>query len=223
MYRKILVGLSLMLMLNACSTVTGPTPGSLPPAVPQQPVAPVGNAGSIYHPGASLVLFGDVRARNIGDTLTVILRENTQASKSATTALNKDSEFDTGTPLFAGVSPTVDGNPILDNSYETEQSFDGSGSSSQSNSLQGDITVTVQEVFANGNLFVHGEKWIELNQGKEYVQISGIVRAYDITTANTVASSQLADARITYSGRGDIANTNKPGAVSKLLNKFWPL
>jgi len=212
-----------LLAATGCTTLSGPTPGEMPPAVPQPPLVPAGNNGSIYHPGANMSLFGDVRARNIGDTLTVILQERTQASKSASTAFAKDSEFDSGIPLFGGQVPTVNGDPILQNSYETEQAFDGSGSSSQSNSLTGDITVTVLEVYANGNLLVRGEKWIELNQGKEYVQVSGIVRQFDITPANTVVSGQLADARISYSGSGDIANSNSPGALSRLLNKFWPL
>lgn len=210
-------------LLAGCSTVAGPQPGSMPPAVPQPPVAPVGNNGSLYTPGNTMVLFGDVRARNVGDTLTVVLAERTQASKSASTAFAKDSDFDSGIPLFAGQVPTSNGDPILQNSWESEQSFDGSGSSSQSNSLTGDITVTVQQVFPNGNLLVRGEKWIELNKGKEYVQVSGIVRQYDVTPANSVLSSQLADARISYSGRGDIANSNTPGALAGFFNKFWPL
>ncbi|MEE4185181.1 MAG: flagellar basal body L-ring protein FlgH [Gammaproteobacteria bacterium] len=217
------VGLSALALLAGCATISGPEPGTMPPAVPQPPLLPAGNNGSIYHPSASMSLFGDVRARNIGDTLTVVLQERTQASKSASTEFAKDSDFDSGIPLFAGSPPTFNGDPILQNSFENAQSFDGSGSSSQSNSLTGDITVTVLEVYANGNLLVRGEKWIELNQGKEYVQVSGIVRQFDITPANTVVSSQLADARISYSGSGDIANSNSPGVISKFLNKFWPL
>lgn len=216
-------GLSLMASLTGCVTISGPVPGDMPPAVPQPPLMPAGNNGSLYHPSASMSLFGDVRARNIGDTLTVVLQERTQASKSASTEFAKGSEFDSGIPLFAGSAPTYNGDPILQNSFESDQSFDGSGSSSQSNSLTGDITVTVVEVYANGNLLVRGEKWIEINQGKEYVQVSGIVRQFDVTPNNTVVSSQLADARISYSGSGDVANANAPGVISKFFNKFWPL
>ncbi|NND54294.1 MAG: flagellar basal body L-ring protein FlgH [Gammaproteobacteria bacterium] len=215
--------LVLSLGLQACSTVVGPSPGEMPPAVPLQPVMPTGNSGSNYNQGTALVLFGDVRARHVGDTLTVILAEQTTASKSANTAFAKDSDFDAGSPVFAGAPFTSNGDNILNNSWETEQNFDGSGSSSQSNSLTGDITVTVHQVFPNGNLLVMGEKWIMLNRGKEYVQVSGIVRPYDVTTANTVPSGKLADARITYSGKGELADANRAGAVSRIFNKFWPL
>ncbi len=214
---------ALLLTVSGCATVVGPAPGDMPPALPNQPALPSGSAGSNFHPGTAMVLFGDVRARHIGDMLTVILAEETTASKNANTAFNKGSDFDSGVPIFAGKVPTWKGDPILENSWETEQNFDGSGSSSQSNSLTGDITVTVHQVYPNGNLRVQGEKWIELNRGMEYVRVSGIVRPYDVSTANTVFSSQLADARITYSGKGDLADANRPGAVTRLFNKFWPL
>ena len=210
-------------VLQGCSTVIGPRPGDMPPALPNQPVMPVGNLGSNFHPGTAMVLFGDVRARHVGDTLTVMLTEQTTASKNANTAFAKSSDFDSGLPLFGGNPVTRNSNNILNNSWETEQNFDGSGSSSQSNSLSGDITVTVHEVYPNGNMLVRGEKWIELNRGKEYVRVSGIVRSYDVTTANTVASSQLADARISYSGKGELADANRPGTLTRIFNKLWPL
>ncbi len=215
--------LAAALFMQACSTVVGPRPGDMPPALPNQPVMPVGSSGSNFHPGTAMVLFGDVRARHVGDTLTVVLTEQTSASKNANTAFAKSSDFDSGIPLFAGKSVTLNGDNILENSWETDQNFDGSGSSSQSNSLSGDITVTVHEVYPNGNLLVRGEKWIELNRGTEYVRVSGIVRPYDVSTANTVSSSQLADARITYSGKGELADANRPGAITRFFNKLWPL
>ena len=211
------------LALQACTTVVGPMPGDMPPALPNQPVMPTGSLGSNFNAGTALVLFGDVRARHVGDTLTVVLTEQTSASKNAATNFAKSSDFDAGSPVLGGTTVTRNGDNILNNVWETDQNFDGSGSSSQSNSLSGDITVTVHEVYPNGNLRVQGEKWIELNRGKEYVRVSGIVRPFDVSTANTVTSSQLADARITYSGRGDIANSNKPGVGARLFNKFWPL
>ena len=97
---------------------------------------------------------------------------------------------------------TVNGNEILSNKWDTEQEFGGKGSSSQSNQLNGSITVTVAEVYPNGNLLVRGEKWLTLNQGEEFVQISGIIRPSDIERNNSVPSFKVADARITYSGAG---------------------
>jgi flagellar L-ring protein FlgH len=83
--------------------------------------------------------------------------------------------------------------------------------------------VTVADVLPNGNLVVRGEKWLTLNQGDEYIQISGIVRPIDIRTDNTVLSGLVADARITYSGKGMVADSNKMGWLSRFFaSAIWP-
>jgi flagellar L-ring protein precursor FlgH len=89
--------------------------------------------------------------------------------------------------------------------------------------LTGDITVTIAQVLANGNLVVRGEKWLTLNQGEEFIQISGIVRPADISPDNSVPSLRLADARITYSGKGQVANSNRPGWLNRFFSSVvWP-
>ena len=104
-----------------------------------------------------------------------------------------------------------------------ESGFDGAGSSSQSNSLVGDITVTVVERFANGNLRIRGEKWVTLNQGREFIRLSGIIRPYDIGPDNAVLSSKVANAQITYSSKGALAAANKMGIISRFFNSiFYP-
>jgi flagellar L-ring protein precursor FlgH len=209
--------------MQGCTTVIGVQPGQYPPALPPQPVAQPPANGTGYQANTALSLFDDVKARRIGDTVTIVLNERTQASKSASTDASKDSAFDSGTPIFLGDAVTRNGDDVLNNSWETEQSFEGEGSSSQSNRLDGSITVTVADVFPNGNLLVRGEKWLTLNQGEEYVQIQGIVRPADIGTDNRVPSFKVADARITYSGNGAIADANKPGFLSRFFMKIWPL
>ena len=151
------------------------------------------------------------------------LAERTQASKSASTDATKDTKMDTGTPILLGGTVTSNGNEILNNEWETNQEFDGKGSSSQSNRLDGNITVTVADVLPNGNLVVRGEKWLTLNQGEEYVQIAGIVRPADIAADNSVPSFKVADARITYSGNGVIPDANRPGFLARFFMKLWPL
>ena len=210
--------------MQGCSTVVGVQPGRYPAALPPQPMAAAPTAdGTVYQASTAMTLFDDVKARRIGDTLTIVLNERTQASKSASTDANKTSTVDTGMPILFGDTVTVNGDEVLSNSWETEQDFEGEGSSSQSNRLDGSITVTVSDVFPNGNLVVRGEKWLTLNQGEEYVQITGIVRPTDISTDNTVPSFKVADARITYSGNGTIADANKPGFLSRFFMKLWPL
>ena len=160
-----------------------------------------------------------MKARRVGDTVTIRLAERTQASKSASTDAKKDSTIDTGFPILLGGTVTLNGDEILNNEWETTQEFEGEGNSSQSNRLDGNITVTVAEVYPNGNLLVRGEKWLTLNQGEEFVQISGIVRPVDIGADNSVPSFKVADARITYSGKGTLADANQPGPPGPLLHE----
>lgn len=213
-----------LLGLQGCTSVTGVRPGRYPPAPPAPPVETVtGVDGGLYVDDRNLILFNDVKARRVGDTITIMLNESMQASKSASTAASKDTSVDTGAPVLFGTTVTRNGEAILNNNWETEQAFSGSGSSSQSNKLDGSITVTVAEVYPNGNLYVRGEKWLTLNQGKEYVQVTGIIRPADISTDNSVPSYKVADARITYSGTGTVADSNRPGVISRLFMKLWPM
>lgn len=228
-FMRILQGLVLgfaavgSLLLTGCVTVVGEQPGQYPPAPPMQPVAPAEPTGAIYQPASARSLFVDVKARRIGDTITILLNERTQASKSASTDASKTSDFDSGSPVLFGDTRRIDGDRVFENSWETEQDFAGEGSSSQSNRLDGSITVTVYDVLPNGNLAVRGEKWLTLNQGEEYVQVTGIVRPTDVSTENTVPSFKVADARITYSGKGTIADSNKPGIVARIFMRWFPL
>ena len=192
------------------------------PAMPA-PVASAPGSGAIYQPVRSLTLFDDVKARFVGDTITIRLAERTQASKSASSTASKESSVETGFPVLLGKDITRNGDPLLNNEWESSQDFNGSGNSSQSNRLDGNITVTIHEVLPNGNLVVRGEKWLTLNQGEEFVQISGIVRPVDIATDNSVPSFKVADARITYSGRGALADANRPGLLARFFLKVWPL
>ncbi|WKZ13496.1 MAG: flagellar basal body L-ring protein FlgH [Gammaproteobacteria bacterium] len=216
---------TLMLLAFAvgCSPVIGQRPGEFPPAMPSEPTPPPAGSGAIYRPTTSIALFEDVKARRVGDTLTIKLAERTQASKSASTDATKETSTDTGSPVLLGDTVTRNGDNILNNQWETTQDFEGRGSSSQSNRLDGNITVTVADVLPNGNLVVRGEKWLTLNQGEEYVQISGIVRPTDIGPDNSVPSFKVADARITYSGTGFLNDANRPGLLARFFMKLWPM
>lgn len=208
---------------GGCSQVIGERPGQYPPAMAPVAVTAPSPDGAIWQSTSALTLFDDVKARRVGDTLTIELAERTQASKSASTDAAKDTQVDTGSPTLFGDTVTRNGEPVLSNEWETSQKFGGSGSSTQSNQLDGNITVTVAEVLPNGNLLVRGEKWLTLNQGEEYVQITGIVRPTDIGADNSIPSWKVADARIRYSGNGVIPDANRPGLLARLFIKLWPL
>ena len=192
-----------------------------PPSAVYTPPPP--EAGAIYNPAGSFDLFMDLRARAVGDILTILLVERTNASKESSTSTARGSSVDTGFPVIAGRPVTANGIPILNNEMSSDTTFDGQADSSQSNRLDGSITVTVAERLANGNLLVRGEKLITINQGEEFIRLQGIVRPVDIGPENSVLSTQVADATITYSGRGNLAATNRPGWLTRFFNSpFFP-
>ncbi len=201
-----LVGLALLAsILTGCATPKGEDPKYLA----SQPVyvePPQQSTGAIYQTASALSLFEDIKARRVGDILTIVLNENTNAEKKADTTLDKSSESGIGVPKLFG--QTV---PELENSLSAGHKFETTGDSKQSNKLEGSITVTVAKVLSNGNLVVQGEKWITINHGEEFIRIRGIVRPLDIGPDNSISSTKVADAQILYSGKGTMARANKPG------------
>lgn len=198
-----------------------------PAFIPPTPVAPVAPrqaaTGSIYNSTTSRFLFEDYRARRVGDILTILLAEKTAANKKANTSTAKKGSLAVSVPQLFGRGVTINGRPALDSSMSSDVGFSGAGDSSQSNSLQGNVTVAVTQVLSNGNLVVRGEKLLSLNQGSEIVRISGIVRPVDISPQNTIASHQVANAQITYKGRGMLADSNDAGWFTRFVNtKWWP-
>ncbi len=192
-------------------------PESYAPPAPEVVAEARPEPGAIYGAGMDMRLFEDLRARRVGDILTVRLAESTSASKSSSTSISKSSAAEYENPTVFGRPLTMDGVPLLSSSLGGNQTFDGEGDSAQSNSLVGDITVTVTERLANGNLRIRGEKWLTINQGREFIRLSGIVRPVDIGTDNAIASTQIADARIAYSGRGMLDAANRMGFLQRFL------
>ncbi|CAM3118686.1 MULTISPECIES: flagellar basal body L-ring protein FlgH [Vibrio] len=177
---------------------------------------PAAQNGSLYRHQYSMTLFQDRRAYRVGDMLTVVLSEETESSKKADTKYGKNSSVGFATPSLGG--KTID---ELAASVDAQRGFDGSASSSQGNKLEGAITVTVHEVLPNGVLRISGEKWIRLNQGDEFIRLTGIVRVDDVSRNNQVSSARIGDARITYSGRGTLADSNAAGWLSQFFNSPW--
>lgn len=188
------------------------------PAPPIEIVEQPRSPGAIVSLGQQVNLFADLKARQVGDIITIELLEKTTARKSATTQTSKSTNIDNENPTLFGVPLSVAGHPILRQEADGNHDFSGEGASAQSNELQGAITVTVAARYPNGNLFVRGEKWLTLNQGRELVRVSGIVRPYDIGPDNSVPSYKVADARIIYSGRGALADANRQGWLARLFN-----
>jgi flagellar L-ring protein precursor FlgH len=180
--------------------------------------SPKREPGAIYAQGTDVSLWNNVTARNPGDTLTVVLAESTEAEKAVTTTTSKKTGAELTGPTILGRPVTSGGTAILDNSLGTESSFAGNGAATQSNKLDGYITVSVAKRFSNGNLLVRGQKWLAINSGREFVRLQGIVRPSDIAPDNTVISWRVADAYISYGGQGTVANASKPGFLYRFFN-----
>ncbi|MBL8250989.1 MAG: flagellar basal body L-ring protein FlgH [Candidatus Competibacter sp.] len=218
--------LALGLLLAGCSglapqyTFKPVTPQVMPPADPVDPASR--QSGTIYQAGADLRLFEDRTARRIGDTVVIRLVEQTAATKSATTNVKKSSEIDLQNPVLLG-APFGVGSVRLNASVAGDRELGGEGSSDQSNSLTGNISAVVTGVYPNGNLAIRGEKMLTLNQGEEVVQISGVIRPEDIASDNSILSSRVADAKITYAGNGALADANTVGWLGRFfLSPLWP-
>ncbi len=223
---KVLTMLMLVLVLASCQSAAKRDPefaSIRPPLPPQQSMA----NGSIYQAGFDVRLYEDIKARRIGDILTVRLIENTDGSKSTNTTADRQSTTTVTNPTILGASPefnvpgfvplTSTKNLNLETNLSSNSAFEGSGESSQKNKLTGDISVTVVEVLPNGNLIVRGEKRLTINNGNEYISLSGIVRPIDIQSDNSVLSTQIADATIMYTGDGQVAEVNIMGWLARFF------
>ncbi|MGG7607554.1 flagellar basal body L-ring protein FlgH [Massilia sp. BKSP1R2A-1] len=170
-----------------------------------------GVSGGVFT-GETVSLTSDSRAYRVGDAVTVILQETTQASKRAGTSFSKGSSV--GVSPIAALGKTF-GKTAID--ISADRSFEGDATSTQQNALSGALTVIVQEVLPNGLLRVAGEKNLTLNQGEEFVRLKGFVRAQDIDNDNQVSSLRVANARIAYSGKGALAESNQPGWLTRFF------
>jgi flagellar L-ring protein FlgH len=218
-FMTLAVGVAVVMLLSGC--VAPPRIENFDATWPEEiPVTQAGS-GSIYQVGHDVALFENSTARRIGDTVTINLQESTAAQKSSSTKTSKSSKIDLPGPTIAGGPITIGGNEIFSANIENSREFDGSGDSALSNKLQGSITVTVAQRLANGNLLVRGQKWIGINQGREFIRIQGVIRPLDILPDNTIPSYKVADASISYGGQGALADANRPGLLSRFFNSRW--
>ena len=172
--------------------------------------------GSIFQAAYGYApLTSGARAAMVGDVITIQLVESTQASKSTAANTNRTGEIGLTPPTTGVLSKLFSPSDI---GASGSNSFKGTGAASQSNSLSGQITVTVAQVYPNGTLLVKGQKALTLNRGDEFIQISGLIRQADIAPDNTVLSTRVADARITYTGKGEIARASRQGWLQRFFS-----
>ena len=211
----------LMLLLFSCSThIEDRASMDFQPIIPDEMNLPNSSApsGGIYNEASGGLFATDRRAAQVGDILTVALSEDFTASKSQSATSAKSDSFKVDLPNI--LDPAGD-QALLDSGAET--AFSGSGSAAQTNSLRGELSVTVMKVFSNGNMEIMGQKKLHLNNGNEYVRLSGMIRPQDVSANNIVKSSRIANAQIAYLGVGDIADTGQKGWLSRALSSISPL
>jgi flagellar L-ring protein precursor FlgH len=216
---------SVLVLLQGCATE--PVDMVLRPSPEFQPVYPLASdrpkvaTGGIYSNRQSDAWFGRGRNYQVGDIITVLLNESTQAARTQNTDVSREAKNNLPTGMSTKVgkmSPFLEGIDLNDN----KTSSTGKGKADQQASLVGSVAVTVVEILANGNLVIRGEKKLGLSEGTEVIQVSGVIRPEDIGPNSTVQSRRLANAQIAYRGSGDLANATKAGWGTSFMHKYWP-
>ena len=213
------------IFFTGCASIeqakTMPNDPDFAPILPEMEDEPLVPTGSLFNVNYVNNIYSDSKAHRVGDIISVILSESTQANKNAKTELKKANNA-TLNPItgIGGAAINFD-NKALQFGYDQSSNFKGDSKADQSNSLAGNISVHVLRVLPNGNLMIRGEKWMSLNNGDEYIRLTGIVRSQDISSNNTVTSSKVANARIEYAGTGTFADAQEQGWLSKFFSSSW--
>lgn len=216
------------LLASGCASTdqakTLPDDPDFAPILPEMEDEPLVPTGSLFKLNYVNNIYSDSKAHRVGDIISVILSESTQAQKNAKTEMKKENSA-TLSPItgFGGV-PVNFKDKAIQFGYDQESDFKGDSKANQGNSLSGNISVHVLRVLPNGNLMIRGEKWMSLNNGDEYIRLTGVIRPQDINSNNTVTSSKVANARIQYAGTGTFADVQEQGWLSSFFSSsWWPL
>ena len=219
--KNLILVASLAAVLAGCVTTTPATAVHQPMTARPEPrnYTPPTN-GAIYNVASARPLFEDRRARFIGDTLTINIAEKTAASKISENKTDRSQTVAASVPSLAGLPVrALEGTTVNASNANT---FNGKGQNNSSNDFTGTITVTVIEVYPNGNLLVSGEKQIGLKEGEEFIRFSGVVNPNNVTSANTVTSTQVADARIEYKANGFLDSAQVMGWLGRFFLTVLP-
>jgi len=222
---KSLLVVGLAASVAACSAPPKMSDAEFKPilSIPADPEPLV--TGSIYNGGRNDNWFGRKKDYKVGDIITVVLNEQTQANRVNNTSASRETSNNVADTLVPKLAGLVKGGRGVVNDLKldgSEISSEATGSANQRASLTGSVAVTVTQVLGNGNLVVRGEKQLDLSEGGETIRVAGIVRSDDIGTDGTVFSRRLANAQISYTGSGDLASANKVPWGTGILFKLWP-
>jgi len=226
--KRLFISLAIVLTLSGCAATKHadvlPDDPEFAPILPEVEEEAVVPTGSLFKASYVNNIYSDAKAHRVGDIISVVLSESTQAQKNAKTEITKDNTANLA-PItgFGGNSINLKGKSIQFG-FNQASDFSGDSKSNQGNSLSGNISVHVLRVLPNGNLMIRGEKWLTLNSGDEYIRLTGVIRPQDISSGNTIQSNKVANARIQYSGTGAFAEAQEQGWLSRFFNgSWWPL
>jgi len=216
---KILVAIGMLESALAHPAAARTKPSGFEPTLPAAPAEALPATGAIFQPAAGYAaLYEGLRARRVGDPVTIRLVENTSAAKSVSSKSQKGGDASI-VPPTAGPLSFLDPNALKASSTS---SFNGQGNAGQTSTFSSTLAVTIAEVRANGTALVKGEKQMLLSQGDEWVRFSGIVRLADIDADNTVASTSVADVRLEYAGKGSLQRASRQGWLGRFFNMVAP-
>jgi flagellar L-ring protein precursor FlgH len=226
-----LAGLALVLLAAGCANHPGqfdPKAEMAPPVYPAHHLRKAAPTSASLFVSQRSDLFTDLRAAMVGDIITVEIVENASAKKKSDSKAERTNEFEAGIPQLLGYTPKdlpfmkskADSAKLI--AADFKSSHNATGEIKKSDSMTASIGCTVIEVSPTGNMFVRGSREIEVNGETQFIILQGMVRPNDVTAANTVLSSQLADVKIRYTGRGVLTDKQKPGWLASLLDSIWP-
>ena len=228
MMKTALVLIITFLAISGCASTeqakTLPNDPDFAPILPEMEESSIIPTGSLFKVNYVNNIYSDSKAHRVGDIISVILSESTQAKKNAKTELKKENSAMLDPIIGLGGTAVNFKNDALQFGFNQGSDFSGDSKSNQGNSLSGNISVHVLRVLPNGNLMIRGEKWMTLNNGDEYIRLTGVIRAQDISSGNTITSSKIANARIQYAGTGTFADMQEQGWLSSFFSSsWWPL
>lgn len=225
--RTLLVTLCCTLLLSSCAH-QAPRVIQIPEPLEdsKSPTAVQPTPGSLWS-SDSPSIYSDHKAQTIGDIVTIIISEESSASKEASTATDRETSMSAAIPNLLGLENSsfiADSNLDLENLVNStfSNSFNGDGTTSRSGSFTASLTTQVVGHYPNGNLKIRGGKEVMVNNEVQIIYLTGIIRPIDITAANTISSTKVLNARISYTGQGAISDKQEPGWVMRTLDNIWP-
>ena len=188
------------------------------------PIPDTSQSGSLWGNGGAGFL-SDSKAARVGDLVTIIVSENAKATRSLGSKQSKSSDRKTGLSAnikYGAALANKDVSPSGDIGMTNSKTFDGSGSTNNSDTLTASVTSVVMHVYPNGNMRVVGKRLLTVNHEPQEITFSGVIRPTDIAADNTIPSSKVAQARISYGSTGALAAVTHEGWLSKTLDQVWP-